>query len=119
MAAARARFAGARLRSLIGIEVVTLDGMNGVILSIAGDHTTYASSYSDAGFRRIQVGMTPTEVEAILGHPLDEWTVPNDGGRVRWRWTNSRDSSKDFRVRVVTFLAGRVEEKSAYVNPPM
>jgi len=99
------------------VEAWTLDGFDGPLrLLFLGDHSMYARSYSDAGFKRIQVGMTPGEVEGILGHPIDEWTVHNDGGRLRWRWTRSRDGSKDFRVRVVTFLGGHVEEKSAYVN---
>jgi asparagine N-glycosylation enzyme membrane subunit Stt3 len=101
------------------IDTVTLDGTDGVLLSLSGDHTEYASSFSDAGFRRIKVGMRPADVEALVGRPLDEWKASNDGGRVRWRWARSRDHSKDYRSRGVTFLDGRVEEKWAFVNSPM
>jgi hypothetical protein len=32
--------------------------------------TVYASGYSEGGFRRVRIGMTPGEVESILGRPL-------------------------------------------------
>jgi hypothetical protein len=109
---------------LVGVTVVaavearTIDGFDGTVsLLILGDHTQYAPSYSDSGWRRIRTGMTPIEVEGILGRPLDEWTVPDDKGRVYRRWARSRDGSDNFRVRVVTFLGGRVSEKSAYIFP--
>jgi hypothetical protein len=57
--------------------------------------------------------MTAEQVQQLLGKPLDEWT-PNGSGHVYWRWTQSRDGSHYYRYRLVTFLAGRVDEKSAY-----
>jgi hypothetical protein len=112
------------LSVLVGVSVVaavearTIDGFEGTVtLLILGDHTQYAPSYSDTGWRRIQTGMTPIEVEGILGRPLDEWTSSSGTGRVYRRWARSRDGSDNFRVRVVTFLEGRVSEKSAYVFP--
>jgi hypothetical protein len=102
--------------ALVGaIEACTLDGFDGSLrLLFLGDHTKYARSYSDTAFKRILVGMTSGDVEGILGRPIDEWMV--DGGRLNWRWTESGDGSKEYRVRVVTFLGGHVEEKSAFVH---
>ena len=99
------------------VEAWTLDGFDGSLrLLLLGDHTRYAQSYSDTAFKRIEVGMTPDQVEGILGRPFGEWNVSRDGSRLNWRWTESRDGSKEYRVRVVTFLGGHVEEKSAFVH---
>jgi len=36
--------------------------------------TVYADGYSEEDFSRIQVGMSMTEVEQIIGVPLSSWT---------------------------------------------
>ena len=99
---------------LWSIQVGSLDGFEGEVCSATlSDHTWYAPTYSAAGFRRIQVGMTAEQVQQLLGKPLDEWT-PDSSGQVYWRWTRSRDKSHFYRYRVVTFLGARVDGKSAY-----
>jgi hypothetical protein len=96
------------------VEATTLDGFDGILCAlILSDHTAYASTYSASGFRQIQVGMTTREVEALLGRPLDEWTVPGPSPRIYWRWSRSRDGSQYYRRRVVSFSSGRLAAKSA------
>jgi len=99
------------------VNYFTADGLEGAILLLTeGDHTEYATSYSEGAFRRVRMGMSPTEVEAILGRPLDEWKE-NDRG-VRWRWTRRGSGSKAYRMRVVTFRDGKVADVYVDVYPP-
>jgi hypothetical protein len=48
---------------------------------LAGDHTKYADDYSEEAFRKVRIGMSRDEVEALLGKPLlvyDPGHVPTD-----------------------------------------
>jgi hypothetical protein len=69
--------------------------------------TVYASGYSESAFRRVRIGMTPEEVESILGPPLrrdstsqrwspcDNWMYsdpPHGLGEDYWRkWVMFQD----------------------------
>ena len=47
--------------------------------------TVYSPGYSESRFRRVRIGMTPTEVESIVGHPIRK-----DSTSQRWSpWENS------------------------------
>jgi hypothetical protein len=116
-------------------QVLLLDGLAGAILPVFyGDDTIYAHGYSDTNFRRVTVGMSPTEVTALLGRPLREVRdyehsasrikVGLENGRVRsgslpgsdsrpptapiWSFTKTANDSS-YRVRVVRFRNGLVE----------
>jgi hypothetical protein len=96
------------------VQATTLDGFDGTLCAlILSDHTAYAPTYSASGFKQIQVGMAAGEVEALLGRPLDEWTIPGHPPRLYWRWSRSRDGSQYYRRRVVSFSDGRLADKSA------
>ena len=75
--------------ALVGAGVLchswSLDGVSGLAFSVLLDEdTSYASGYSDRGFRSIRVGMPKEQVEKLIGQPLVEtWsyeiTRPHDG----------------------------------------
>jgi len=97
------------------VQIVTVDGFQGALCStILADHTTYAPSYSASGFNRLKSGMSVQDVEALVGRPLEEWTIPGDQGQLYWRWSKSRDGSHYYRYRVARFRNGHLEEKTAF-----
>ena len=99
---------------MTAMNVATVDGVGDeVCAAVRGDHTSYASTYSAASFKRVQLGMTFQAVQQLLGKPLDEWT--GDSPRQQyWRWTDSQDESRYYRRRVVRFLNGRVDQIYAH-----
>lgn len=75
-------------------------------LFFGGEETTYASGYSEGGFRSITQGMTSNKVTAILGAPLRVvHTAENDQSEEVWIYSDSSPSSKvgNFRIRTVVF----------------
>jgi hypothetical protein len=69
-----------------------------------GDDTVYASGYADRGFRAIFRGMTPLEVEELVGKPIEEftfsevvrpwWPQSHFGEVVSWKYsTDARGGS--------------------------
>jgi hypothetical protein len=111
--AARRRWIGAvaGAAALLGLAVVPLDGWPWVLMPLlGGDDTEFASAYSPIGFWMIRRGMTPDEVVRWAGEPLEHHSTPSGGED--WRWSRSPHSS-DYRLRVVVFSGGRVEEKYA------
>ena len=51
----------------------SLDGFRGLAFGVLFDEdTSYANGYSNRSFRRIRVGMTKEQVEALVGLPLGE-----------------------------------------------
>jgi outer membrane protein assembly factor BamE (lipoprotein component of BamABCDE complex) len=57
----------------VAVHAFLLDGLDGWLLARAmGDDTTYAPHYSDAAFRRVQIGMNREAVDRLLGPPLRE-----------------------------------------------
>jgi hypothetical protein len=78
---------------------------------ILGFGTVYAPGYSESRFHRIRVGMTPAEVEAILGPPLlrGDWgclTQSTDWDT--WRYSQQHHYTANFWRRWVMFEKGKV-----------
>jgi hypothetical protein len=67
-AAIAAVFAGA-----LFLHYRLLDGISGAVFTmIFGDTTSYASGYTDNGFRAVRPGMTDAQVQELIGQPLGE-----------------------------------------------
>lgn len=120
---------------VIALEVLTLDGVNGLSPFIGdSDVTIYAPKYTDGAFRSIHVGMTREEVLDALGEPFlvkrtlcIETPFVSHNGRTellsdrlpqldrfqvfkeRWNYTK-RDVDKSYRMRGVEFVQGRVSK---------
>jgi outer membrane protein assembly factor BamE (lipoprotein component of BamABCDE complex) len=85
-----------------------IDGFSSIILSLVfPEDTIYASGYTDAGFMKIEVGMTRDQVYQILGKPLSVWTNDTTVGE---RWSRSPGDTH-FRCRVLQFLDEKVVDK--------
>ena len=100
------------LGGLMFIHNYMLDGLDGWFASTVlgfgkSEDTEYALGYSDQAFRRVRTGMTPREVIATLGPPLDKANL--SGGRETWRWSRSR-RDRSYRVRAMLFFDGKVTE---------
>ncbi len=84
-----------------------------------GQRTFYAAGYSESKFRSLRVGMTPRQVEDIMGPPLfkGQWqeTIPGrpiipEEGPLHERWGYSRAAKPmgDYWMREVWFKDGVV-----------
>ena len=93
-------------------RTATLDGWPGLIFGMIpfGEDSDYAPGYSIAGFKRVTVGMSRTNVYALIGAPLSTWT--NNDSSVSERWSRSPHDT-DFRCRVLIFSGNIVESKHA------
>lgn len=58
--------------SLVAVHLYLLDGLDGWLLSLAGEDTVYAASYSDSSFRHVHRGLAEVELLELLGPPLGE-----------------------------------------------
>src|SRR4051794_21353375 len=71
--------------------------------------TQYAPGFSESRFAGIRVGMTPAQVESILGRPLDEFGWKGEGGTSVKFWPYSRSRlGLSYHVRHVYFRNERV-----------
>jgi len=96
---------------LLSLHVLLIDGLEGLIFGLLlKEDTEYASGYTDAGWRSIQVGMTQADVRAVLGEPLQVWQ--NRSGSVSMRWSRSPGST-NYRSRVLLLENDRVVKKHA------
>jgi hypothetical protein len=94
----------------LSLPLIMLDGWPWALMRLAWeDDTQFAPGYSAVGFSLVSVGMTPAEVVAAVGPPLERYPIP-ESGEEGWRWTRSPHHSS-YRVRVVVFRKGRVSEK--------
>jgi hypothetical protein len=96
----------------VGVQAFTLDGVPGLVFGLMlQEDTVYTPGYTDAGFRSIEVGMTRSEVEAIVGPPQKVWTIDSsdvvDEGA---RWSYSPGDTH-YRERTLLFHKGVVVEK--------
>jgi hypothetical protein len=63
---------------------------------ILGEATVYSRRYSEARFRRIDIGMSSTEVKNLLGSPLKiERDEPIVGGDT-WKYSDQKTISDNF-----------------------
>jgi hypothetical protein len=69
--------------------------------------TFYASGFTEAKFASLREGMTPGEVETVIGPPLE--IVPQHDGTTLWTYSNRDDSTCDFEMRWVYFRGGVVD----------
>jgi len=99
------------LSAFIAGHAISLDGIDGMLFQAAfDDGSEWAPGYSALGFWRVRRGMTPDEVLALVGEPLERYEVRDERGLTGWRWTRN-PLSTHHKVRVVLFRNDRVVEK--------
>ena len=96
-----------------GLQHDSVDGIAGVIGPfVAPEDTVYASRYTHTGWKKVRVGMSRSEVDAILGP--SQLTYALDGGAegadTGARWSYSPGDT-NFRSRVLLFRKGIVVRK--------
>lgn len=52
--------------------------------------------------------MSPNEVEALIGPPLDRVTAPNDSDRVEWNYSRQIHHTRNYFQRSVVFHHDKV-----------
>jgi hypothetical protein len=72
------------------------------------NNTNYSVNYSEERFMSLHTGMTPVQVEAILGPPLYKSTLPGEPGRVEWSYSAQIIHTKNYYRRDVVFKDNRV-----------
>jgi hypothetical protein len=96
-----------------------LDGVAGILGPLLfGDDTVWATGYTDAGFRAVRVGMSRTEIYAILGPPF--YATPNGTGQVAEDWTvldSSPDADCNLFVRQIWFQGDTATSRVAEFSP--
>jgi hypothetical protein len=113
-AACHAPFTVSHLMLIIALIGVNLAAARVLLKSdcFFGFGTVYAPGYSESRFHRIRVGMTPAEVEAIMGEPLlkGDWgcLTPSTGDSETWRYSNQHHYTANFWRRWVIFQKGKV-----------
>lgn len=103
------------IRRMLVVSVVILTGVGvagyGLVLFFVAfpeygpTDTVYSKGYSEAKFQSLRVGMTPGQVEAVVGPPLRK--IPSKAAFETW-WYSESPSSNDFRRRHLTFEQGRI-----------
>src|SRR5690242_18062299 len=97
------------------IVAIACLGLGLVLLRSANrffSNTAYSVHYSERRFNSIRPGMTPAEVEGVMGSPLHKDTYAHlpggDVNRVDWRYSEQIDATRDFWRRHVVFKDGKV-----------
>lgn len=99
----------------VGLNAYLIDGLAGLVWgALLPEDTVYAPGYTDAGFRRVHLGMSYDEVLGQLGEPQRTWPLDgsSDGAEGGARWSYS-PSDTNFRCRVLLFRDRRVVDKHA------
>jgi hypothetical protein len=93
----------------IGIHLATLRALL-ILDPFFGFSTFYAEQYSESRFRTIRVGMTPGEVEAIIGRPLGKDPLDSSSGSPQemWYYSDRPDKTANYWRRWVVFENGKV-----------
>jgi hypothetical protein len=98
---------------LSGVESYSVDGVAGIIGPfVAPEDTVYAPKYTLTGWKKVRIGMSQREVDAILGPAQLTYRVYGrpDGADTGARWSYSPGDT-NFRRRVLLFRKGIVVEK--------
>jgi hypothetical protein len=86
-------------------------------LTIFND-TVYADGYSEKKYEKIQLGITTQEVFRLIGRPLYELDLTQEGGTNgpdhACYWTKSKSGDGDYFFRSVFFQDGKVSKKLSY-----
>lgn len=92
------------------------------VCTLAGHSTVYSKGYSESAFLSMRIGMTPRQVEDLLGPPLSQsvWYVNIIGGPVEPVWSYSRPGKRfgDYWLRQVYFKDGIVHhiDRTYYID---
>lgn len=90
--------------------LLVLDGPGGLIYPILSPpDTRYSDSFSHRKFLKITTGMTASEVEALLGRPLDTYLIQRTG-ETGWKYSESTSASSHH-ARAVLFMDGKVTRR--------
>lgn len=92
---------------LLASHLYLLDGLDGWWLSLRGDDTKFATTYSDRGFREVCPGMSKRQVRLKLGESLRVWMYH---GLEVWSYSEPESDGR-YRIRVVQFREGLVVRK--------
>jgi hypothetical protein len=98
---------------LSGVQSYSVDGVAGIIGPfIAPEDTVYAAKYTLTGWKKVRIGMSHSEVDAILGPSQLTYSVDGgaDGADTGARWSYSPGGT-NFRSRVLLFRNGIVVKK--------
>ena len=95
-----------------GVAEYPVDGFGGLILGLLlGEDTVYTSGYSERGFTAVALGMSLSEVEALIGPPHKQWSHDQSNPlNFSARWSYSPGDTH-YRCRVLLFRDGKVAEK--------
>ena len=94
-------------RAVRGLSAWHLDGLDGLWCGLlVGEDTIYSPDYSARAFGEVEVGMTRTEVYALLGEPLSSFEGNNFDYEV---WSHSPGDTH-FRRRTLAYSDELVTE---------
>jgi hypothetical protein len=103
----------AAVRGCFAAETLSVDGVAGIIGPVvAPEDTVYAPKYTLAGWKKVRVGMSHSEVDTILG-PAQRTSWVNagpDDADTGAEWSYSPGDT-NFRRRLLLFRKGIVVEK--------
>lgn len=85
MHAARVRFSLRLLMIVITVIGLAIFAVRQMFFA----NTIYSVGYDESRFRQVRVGMTSSEVEALIGPPLEEVPWPETGIMI-WLYTDRR-----------------------------
>lgn len=100
-------------RIISGVQSYSVDGVAGIIGPlVAPEDTVYTPRYTLAGWKKVRVGMSQREIDAILGPSQLTYSLDDvaDGADTGARWSYSPGDT-NFRCRVLLFRKGMVVEK--------
>jgi hypothetical protein len=109
----RAWFTVARLMLIIALIAINLTDVRMLLWTdhFLGFGTVYAPGYSEDRFQRLRVGMTASEVEAIVGRPLgrSDWgSGPTPTAQELWQYSSHHDHTANFWRRWALVENGKV-----------
>ena len=89
------------------VATVGLGACLGLAWRFFDSQTFYSQGYSENKFNSLHAGMTPEEVEAVMGPPLKK--ILWEDGSVNWTYSDRPWDTADFSRRWVISTNGKVE----------